>query len=259
VVVQAPRELSELESRIRKAVLASVSRGRVQVAVNLERGEGAGAGFVVDAILARAFRKAFGELGEAVGEAVVPTAADYLRQPGIIDAGNAGIDVEDVWLTLKPALDQALASLAAMREAEGAHLMQDLTERLAALDGHVARIATAAPERPARQRELLHKRLREAGLELDPNDERVLRELALYADRCDVSEELTRLNSHFAKFREYMAADEPPGRALDFLCQEMFREFNTIGSKANDAGIAQAVVEGKTELEKIREQVQNVE
>jgi uncharacterized protein (TIGR00255 family) len=259
VVVQAPRELSELESRIRKAVLASVSRGRVQVAVNLERGEAAGAGFVVDAILARAFRKAFAELGEAVGEAVVPTAADYLRQPGIIDAGNAGIDVEDVWLTLKPALDQALASLAAMREAEGAHLMQDLTERLAALDGHVARIAVAAPERPARQRELLHKRLREAGFELDPNDERVLRELALYADRCDVSEELTRLDSHFVKFRDYMTAAEPPGRALDFLCQEMFREFNTIGSKANDAGIAQAVVEGKTELEKIREQVQNVE
>jgi uncharacterized protein (TIGR00255 family) len=120
-------------------------------------------------------------------------------------------------------------------------------------------IAGIAPERPLRQRELLFKRLHEAGLEVDLSDERVAREIALFADRCDLSEELTRLASHFGKFRDYMAAAEPPGRALDFLCQEMFREFNTIGSKANDAAIAQTVVEAKTELEKIREQVQNVE
>jgi uncharacterized protein (TIGR00255 family) len=87
----------------------------------------------------------------------------------------------------------------------------------------------------------------------------VAKEIALFADRCDVSEELTRLDSHFAKFSEYLDAAEPPGRALDFLCQELFREFNTIGSKANDASIAQTIVEAKTELEKIREQVQNVE
>jgi uncharacterized protein (TIGR00255 family) len=87
----------------------------------------------------------------------------------------------------------------------------------------------------------------------------VAKEIALFADRCDVSEEITRLDSHFVKFRQYLQATEPPGRALDFLCQELFREFNTIGSKANDASIAQIVVEAKTELEKIREQVQNVE
>ena len=106
---------------------------------------------------------------------------------------------------------------------------------------------------------MLGRRLRDAGLDLDPADERVVKELALFADRCDVSEELTRLDSHFAKFRDYLEAADAPGRALDFLCQEMFREFNTIGSKANDSGIAQSVVEAKTELEKIREQVQNLE
>ncbi|MGC4015567.1 MAG: DUF1732 domain-containing protein [Luteolibacter sp.] len=106
---------------------------------------------------------------------------------------------------------------------------------------------------------MLLKRLREAGLELDPGDERVLKELAVFADRCDITEELTRLDSHFRKFRDYLDASEPAGRALDFLCQELFREFNTIGSKANDASIAQTIVEAKTELEKIREQVQNVE
>jgi uncharacterized protein (TIGR00255 family) len=121
------------------------------------------------------------------------------------------------------------------------------------------RIASEAPGRMGRQRELLSKRLRDAGLELDPSDERVTKEIALFADRCDVSEELTRLGSHFAKFLDYLEASEPSGRALDFLCQELFREFNTIGSKANDASIAQTIVEAKTELEKIREQVQNVE
>jgi uncharacterized protein (TIGR00255 family) len=259
VVFQAPRELAELEPRVRQAVIAAMSRGRVQVSLNLERGEAAAEGVVVDRVLARAFRKAFAELGEAVGEDVAPAAADYLRQPGIVLAGGTLIDPAAAWEAARPALDAALAAHTAMREAEGAHLRQDLSGRLAALGAHVSAIATLAPERQPRQRELLFKRLREAGLDLDPADERVLRELALYADRCDISEELTRLNSHFAKFREYMDAGEPSGRALDFLCQEIFREFNTIGAKANDAGIAHAVVEAKTELEKIREQIQNIE
>jgi uncharacterized protein (TIGR00255 family) len=259
VVMQAPRELSELEGRIRKAVLGVVSRGRIQVSINLERGQGALASIKVDAALARAFHHAFTELGQAVGQQVFPTASDYLRQPGILNSGAGEIDAEDAWQTIKPALDDALASIAAMRQTEGAHLREDFLARLDILAAFVAKIAAEAPARPIRQRELLDKRLREAGLDLDPADERVVRELALFADRCDVSEELTRLDSHFAKFREYLDAAEPPGRALDFLCQEMFREFNTIGSKANDAGIAHTIVEAKTELEKIREQVQTVE
>jgi uncharacterized protein (TIGR00255 family) len=259
VVVQAPRELSELDGRIRKVVLGVVSRGRIQVSINLERGQGALAAIRVDMLLAQAFHHAFVDISQAVGHEVTPTAADYVRQPGILNTGAGEIDVEDAWQTIKPALDEALAALVMMRETEGSHLKQDLLTRLDALAAFVAKINAEAPARPIRQRELLTKRLREAGLDLDPADERVARELALFADRCDVSEELTRLDSHFTKFREYLDAAEPPGRALDFLCQELFREFNTIGSKANDAGIAQTIVEAKTELEKIREQVQNVE
>ena len=146
-----------------------------------------------------------------------------------------------------------------MRKTEGSHLKDDFLARLDTLTGFAGKIAADAPGRPIRQRELLAKRLRDSGLELDPADERVAKEIALFADRCDVSEEVTRLDSHFAKFREYLDSSEAQGRALDFLCQELFREFNTIGSKANDAVIAQTVVEAKTELEKIREQVQNVE
>jgi uncharacterized protein (TIGR00255 family) len=259
VVVQAPRELSEIDGRIRKAVLAVVSRGRIQVSINLERAEGSAAAIQVDAALAHAFHNAFIELGRTVGHPLLPTASDYLRQPGIITLGSGEIDAEQAWLAIEPALTDALASLSTMRETEGSHLKDDFLARLDTLTTFAAKIADDAPGRPIRQRELLAKRLRDAGLDLDPADERVAKELALFADRCDVSEELTRLDSHFSKFREYLQAAEPPGRALDFLCQELFREFNTIGSKANDAGIAQAIVEAKTELEKIREQVQNVE
>jgi uncharacterized protein (TIGR00255 family) len=259
VVVQAPRELNELEARIRKTVLEIVSRGRIQVSINLERAEGAVAAIRVDAALAHAFHDAFIELGKTVGHPLLPSAGDYLRQPGILTLSNGQIDAEEAWQAIEPALKDALAGLAAMRETEGGHLKDDFLTRLSTLVSFAGKIAADAPARPIRQRELLTKRLREANLELDPGDERVARELALFADRCDVSEELTRLDSHFAKFREYLDAAEPPGRALDFLCQELFREFNTIGSKANDAGIAQTIVEAKAELEKIREQVQNVE
>ncbi len=259
VVVQAPRELSELEARIRKAVLAVVSRGRIQVSINLERSSGAAAVIRVDAALARSFASAFVELGKTVGHDLLPTAADYLRQPGIISTGSSEIDAEAAWSAIEPALSDALSQLAAMRETEGSHLKSDFFARLETLVAFAGKIAAEAPGRPIRQREMLMKRLRDAGLELDLADDRVAKEIALFADRCDVSEELTRLDSHFSKFREYLDAAEPPGRALDFLCQELFREFNTIGSKANDASIAQTIVEAKTELEKIREQVQNVE
>ena len=259
VVIQAPRELSELDARIRKAVLAVVSRGRIQVLINLDRPAGTDANIRVNTALAKAFADAFVELGKSIGHHLVPTPADYLRQPGIISTGSSEIDAEAAWSTIEPALNDALTQLVAMRETEGSHLKADFIVRLETLISFAGKIASEAPGRPIRQRELLSKRLRDAGLDLDPADERVAKELALFADRCDVSEEITRLDSHFSKFREYLDAAEPPGRALDFLCQELFREFNTIGSKANDASIAQTVVEAKTELEKIREQVQNVE
>jgi uncharacterized protein (TIGR00255 family) len=259
VVVQSPRELNELEPRVRKTVLAVVSRGRIQVSLTLEKPQGCATEFKIDPALARAFSKAFGELGRTVGYPVLPAAADFLRQPGIIAAGAAEVDTEAAWAAIEPALKDALTQLATMRSSEGEHLKSDFIARLATLESLAGKIRDEAPGRPIRQRELLTKRLRDAGLELDLADERVVREIALFADRCDVSEEITRLGSHFAKFRDYLNAPEPAGRALDFLCQELFREFNTIGSKANDASIAQTVVEAKTELEKIREQVQNVE
>ena len=259
VVIQLPRELTELESCIRKTVLDSISRGRAQVSIKLERENQAASELQVNQDLALALQKALSELGEQLGQDLSLTTTDLLRQPGVITTGDSELDAETAMAAISPALSEAIAALQAMRTDEGSHLKQDFLARLETLIGFATTLAQAAPGRCKRQREMLMKRLADAGLELDLDDERVIRELALFADRCDISEELTRLDSHFAKFRDYCESGEPCGRPLDFLCQELFREFNTIGSKANDAAIAQTIVEAKTELEKIREQVQNVE
>ena len=153
----------------------------------------------------------------------------------------------------------ALRSFTAMRAKEGEALMVDFIRRSEVLHRHVEAIAARAPQVPANYREQLMKRLREAGLELDLNDERVLREIALFADRCDVTEEITRLRSHFEQFTALLKSDAEIGRKAEFILQEIGREVNTIGSKANDVTIARAVIELKNELERVREQIANVE
>lgn len=156
-------------------------------------------------------------------------------------------------------LSHALREFAAMRAREGEALLVDFIRRSEVLHRHVEAIATRAPQVPGLYREQLMKRLREAGLELDLNDERVLREIALFADRADISEEITRLRSHFEQFAALIKSDGEIGRKAEFILQEIGREVNTIGSKANDVTIARAVIELKNELERIREQMANVE
>lgn len=156
-------------------------------------------------------------------------------------------------------LEQALRSFAAMRAREGESLLVDFIRRGETLHRQVETIAARAPQVPANYRGQLMKRLREAGLEFDLADERVLREIALFADRCDISEEITRLRSHFEQFAALLKSDGEIGRKAEFLLQEIGREVNTIGSKANDLTIARAVIELKNEIERIREQMANVE
>ena len=259
VVVQAPRELLELEAKVRKAVLTTISRGRIQVSIQFERSGTSGSPVSVDSRLVAALEGAFDLISEQTGRRVAAEAADFLRVQGVIRIEDSGLDAESAWPAIEPALEVAIEQVLAMRHAEGDDLGRDLFTRLVLLEKVAAAIGMLAPGRPERYKEQLLKRLRDAGLELELTDERVLRELVVFADRCDISEEITRLDAHFRRFREYMTGKEPAGRPLDFLCQEIHREFNTIGSKASDAVIAQHVVEAKTELEKIREQVQNVE
>jgi uncharacterized protein YicC (UPF0701 family) len=160
---------------------------------------------------------------------------------------------------LFPILDEAIAGFSAMRAKEGAALLTDLTARLAACRGLVEVVAAKAPTVAPSYRALLMKRLREAGLELNVEDERVLREVALFADRCDVTEEITRFRSHMDQLGALMKSGDEIGRKAEFILQEMGREANTIGSKANDLEISKSVIELKNELERIREQMANVE
>ncbi|MDP4647066.1 MAG: YicC family protein [Akkermansiaceae bacterium] len=260
IVANLPRALQSLESSVRQATLPHISRGRVQISVKLEMPGTSGSAVRINASLAKSFEAAFTELSQAIGRPLTPTPADFLRQPGILETGELeDFDPDAAWQAIAPALEEAIKNLNTMRASEGGHLKTDLLDRLDKLGEFTATILEHAPFRPERQRDLLLKRISDLGLPLELDDERLVREVALFADRCDISEEITRLDSHFGKFREYAGSGDAVGRSLDFLCQELFREFNTIGSKANDALIAQTVVEAKTELEKMREQVQNVE
>jgi len=170
------------------------------------------------------------------------------------------VDAETIWPAVEKALRQALAALLKMREREGTHLSKDLTARTVVMRRAVEKIQKQAPQTAENHRQQLLSRIKAAGLEnIALDDDRLLKEVVLFADRSDISEELTRLQSHFQQFEDCRQSKEPVGRTLDFLAQEMNREINTIGSKANDAVIAREVVTLKAELEKFREQAQNVE
>lgn len=259
IVVQMPRAYAELEAKIRKIALQKLSRGRVALSIQIENPEGTSGGVYVNTAKARALEAAFTELSDAIDRPVQLSASDFLRAPDIFDFNDQPADPADALRTIQPAVEEALNQMIAMRANEGKHLHDDIESRITILEDLTKKIINHAPAVVVKYRENLHRRLAESGLELNFDDERVLKEVGIFADRCDISEEITRLHSHFEKFREYLALDEPVGRPLDFLCQELNREFNTIGSKANDATLAQLIVNAKTELEKIREQVQNVE
>lgn len=259
VVVNLPRELNELENTARNKVSAILSRGRINVSVKTDTGAGGESVLKVDEHLASQYLKALRGMSEKFGLSAAPTAADITRWPGVFDLHEAEVEPASAWPLIEKALDAALAQLVTMREVEGAHLKGDIEGRLQILAGLLDAIARLTPQVTEQHRKLLRQRLEDAGVPLPLDDERLVKEIALFADRCDVSEEITRATSHLKQFRAYLAAKEPMGRSMDFLTQELAREFNTIGSKANNAEIAHLVVAAKTEIEKIREQVQNVE
>lgn len=259
VVIQLPRAHAELEASLRKDVMERLSRGRVHVSIQIEKPDGVTGAMRINTSLARALETAFAQLSEAIDREVKPSSADFLRVSDILQFDDETVNTDHALEAIKPALETALDQMIAMRAQEGKHLQDDIEARIATLEAAAGEIATHAPSVLLRHRENLHRRLTESGLEINLEDERIIKEIALFADRCDITEEITRLGSHFEKFRSLLAADEPVGRPLDFLCQELNREFNTIGSKANDATLAQLIVHAKTELEKIREQVQNIE
>ena len=261
VAVSLPNELDSLEADLRKIVLASVARGRVFGRVTLQRPSGkANRSILINEAQAEAYKKTLAKLADGMGLRDDLSLETILRLPGVMEAGEDEVDPVAMLSTLKRALGQALRQLQDMRSKEGANLGRDLTKRLASLRRITKRVAKRAPKVVEHHRTRLLERLAKADIDVaDADDERFLREVVYFTDRSDISEELTRLESHFDQVDGCLISNEPVGRKLDFLAQEMFREVNTIGSKANDSEISQEVVTLKTELEKIREQVQNVE
>jgi uncharacterized protein (TIGR00255 family) len=258
VKVRAPRELGALEPVAARMVKDRLARGGVDVALR-RTGPGGSMAPRVDAALAEAYARAYAEVQARLGLKDPIRLSDIVSSEGVIRLDEREADLEASRAALELALGAALDALVAMREREGEALAADLEARLATVEGLVARVEELSPQAVEHHRARLAERVLELtqGLPLDPS--RLAQEVALLADRSDVAEEITRLRSHLAQARQLLAGREPSGRKLDFLVQEMHREVNTIGSKSQHAELSGLVVSMKAEVERMREQVQNVE
>ena len=260
ISVNLPRELEMLESPVRDAINAQVARGRVTARSGIHAADGKlSVRARLDLPLAKAYATELARLAKSLKISGEVTLDQILRAPGVFQTDEL-VDAESIWPVVEKALKQALAALVNMREREGAHLAEDLALRIGVMRQSAAKVQKQSPLTAENYRQHLVERIRSAGLEsIAADDERLLREIVLFADRSDITEELTRLQSHFQQFEDCRKSKEPVGRTLDFLAQEMNREINTVGSKANDAVISREVVTLKAELERFREQAQNVE
>lgn len=258
LTVSLPDEWESLEPDVMQRVRNCATRGKVHVDFEITGG-GSASEWVWDETAAQAVIERLGRFAAQQGVAFQPSA-ELLWQVANSQRRTARLPTVDAARPLLlAALEEALRDFVAMRATEGETLLADFAQRLALLRDHVEAIAARAPEVLVNYRDLLMKRLRDAGLELNLADERVLKEIALFADRCDISEEITRFRSHADQFAGLLKSHGEIGRKAEFILQEMGREVHTMGSKANDLTIARHVIELKNELERIREQIANVE
>ncbi|WP_026174349.1 YicC/YloC family endoribonuclease [Effusibacillus pohliae] len=258
--LRMPRDLLAHEDSIKRLILKKIRRGRVEVYITFERLSGGEPEIEINRPLAREIKRAGDHLADELGVRSDLSVAQLLQFEGVMQVKEAEADPEQVARVLSQAVAEAAEKLWQMRSREGERLAADFVERLDRLAELVERIAERSPLVVEEYRERVHKRVQEwlAGM-AEPDESRLLTEIALFAERANIEEELVRLRSHIQQFRSALRLAEPLGRKLDFLLQEMNREVNTIGSKANDLAISRHVVEAKSVLEQIREQVQNVE
>ncbi len=259
VVINLPRDLAALEPRIRQTINENISRGRTNVVISYQNGSSGPRKLALDVDLARSYHDAMRVLQKELNAPGEITIGAILQAPGVMRTPEEAIDSTAAWPAIERALQAALNELLKMREREGKHLAKDLIRRLKAMRKQIKEIRGLHPDVVKKYRGVLLERIQKAGLPISNDDERLIKEVTFFADRADVSEELTRVESHLAQFAHHLRRHEPVGRTLEFITQEIFRELNTLGAKANDAGISQRVVVCKAELEKIREQIQNLE
>jgi uncharacterized protein (TIGR00255 family) len=257
--IKLPRGYCALEERIRKLVSASLQRGRVDLVMNVSGDFSDLMKVHVNIELARTYQKALTEMGNELSISGGTDLAFLASISDILVREQESENLEDVWTALCPALEEALVNCETMRRQEGDTLLADLVSRLQFFSEVVEQVATAVPELLAQRKAMLQERLEKllGNTQLDPL--RLAQEVVILADKTDVTEELVRLRSHMQQFRSFLEEDGAVGRKLDFLVQEFLREVNTLASKISDARIAHLTVELKSELEKIREQIQNIE
>lgn len=259
VVVRAPRDLSQLEDRIRALVQSRVLRGRVDVVVVRDDYGRRPRTVKTDTELAKAYISALDGLRQALPVSGTVDLSLLLSLPDLVKIEDEKADVEAAWPAVESGVGAALEKLVAMREAEGARLSADLLARLERMEGFAEGIAARAPAVVEDYHARLERRVQELAGSVAVDPGRLATEVALFADRSDITEELTRFRSHLAQFRTTLAGPGAIGRTLEFIVQEIGREANTIGSKANDLEITRHVIAIKGELESLREQIQNVE
>ena len=257
--VKMPRMYGFAEDAVKQHVQKAISRGKVDVFITVDASAADVAKVTVNRELAAQYAAALGELAEVCGTEPHVTPETLSRFPDVLTVTKADEDLETVSADLCAVLDEALQAYNAMRAVEGAKLAEDIGNRLTYIENYTSQVEKRSPETVAEYRAKLTARMQEVLQSTTIDEQRILTEAAIYADKVAVDEETVGLRSHVSQLRTMIASDEPMGRKMDFLIQEVNRESNTIGSKCNDVAIAQVVVGLKAEVEKMREQVQNVE
>lgn len=262
VSLKTPNGFDRFEKDLTDVLRAHLARGHVSLFLAVDRKSAeSGGGVRVDLEKARGYRAALEEIQAALGLPGSVDLAMLARFGDLFRAPEAEAPPEVDAAVLKDMAEEAVRGLVALRRAEGARLREDMEARIAAMAAGLEVVAARAPERLLRERDRLRAAIRELSDQVEVDEDRLAREVAYLAERWDINEEVVRFRAHLAAFREALDLDggEPVGKRLGFLVQEMLREANTLGSKANDAGIAQASMSMKEEIERLREQVENVE
>lgn len=259
ILVKLPRQFMSLESEIKKRVSNRFKRGKIDIFINFEQPSGVATSPQVNLAMAKAYHEAFLALNHHLGIYEPVPASIIIAQKDVLISQEMAPDMDGISETLFMTLSAAMDSFGEMRGAEGEALYAEIAGRITSIRDAVETVAVRTPAAVAANVDRLKERIARLLGDLQVDEMRLAQEVALIADRMEITEELVRLRSHFKQFDSLLKLEEPVGRKLDFLLQEMNREVNTIGSKANDAEIAAIVVELKSEMEKIREQIQNVE
>lgn len=256
---RVPRAYGFLEEKLKSFVQKMVARGKVEIGVFIVNIETSDTKISANEEIAKGYIEALRSLCEPLGVTDDIRLSSVARFPDVFSVTREETDEDQLWLDVQAVAEKAVEAFSEMRAQEGQNLKNDLLNRLVTIEGFVAKVEERSPERVREYRERLYQKISEVLSNTAIDEARIVTEAAIFADKIAVDEETVRLRSHIGQFREILEIDEPIGRKLDFLIQEFNREANTIGSKCQDAEGARVVVDIKSEIEKIREQVQNIE